>query len=107
MKQRFIFKCHTIFIKNYYTIRDSWRSLRMTEENTPQMSQEEQVGFHKGSISVLAKERQELSKMISIVEQLMQMHIESLKKLGVDLEAQAKQVASAQKESKPIEDILK
>ncbi|MBN2881037.1 hypothetical protein JXM83_03200 [Candidatus Woesearchaeota archaeon] len=77
----------------------------MTEENTQQMSTEEQIGFHKGSISVLAKERQELSKMVAIVEQLLHMHIESLKKLGVDLEAQAKEIT--QKNSKPIEDILK
>lgn len=49
------------------------------------MSKSEQVGFHKGSVSTLVKERQELVKMISIVDQLIQLHIKSLKELGVDI----------------------
>ena len=57
-----------------------------------QMNKDEQIGFHKGSIATLAKEREELIKIIQIVEQLIQMHNESLKKLGVDLEAQAKKI---------------
>ena len=56
------------------------------------VSKDEQIGFHKGSIATLAKEREELIKIIQIVEQLIQMHNESLKKLGVDLEAQAKKI---------------
>lgn len=48
-------------------------------------SKDEQVGFHKGSLSTLAKEREELSRMMGIVEQLMHMHIKALKELGVDL----------------------
>ena len=59
----------------------------MTEE----MNKQEQIGFHKGSIATLAKEREELLKIVSIVEQIIQAHNESLKKLGVDLEAQAKE----------------
>ena len=35
-------------------------------------SKEEQIGFHKGSLSTLAKERQELARILQIVEQLMQ-----------------------------------
>ena len=57
-----------------------------------QMNKDEQIGFHKGSIATLAKEREELIKIVQIVEQLIQMHNESLKKLGVDLEAQAKKL---------------
>ena len=53
---------------------------------TKETSKDEQVGFHKGSLTTLAKERQELLKMVSIVEQLMSMHIKGLKDLGVDLE---------------------
>lgn len=53
-------------------------------------SKDEQVGFHKGALTTLAKERQELIRILGIVEQLMQMHIKSLKDLGIDLEAQAK-----------------
>jgi len=72
-------------------------------------SNEEQIGFHKGALSTLAKERQELIKMVQIVEQLMQMHIKGLKELGVDLEKEAKkaQKEAKVKKKKPIEDILK
>ncbi|MCB9358362.1 hypothetical protein H6503_00365 [Candidatus Woesearchaeota archaeon] len=65
-----------------------------TENN---MSKEEQIGFHKGSLATLAKEREEMAKILQIVEQLMQAHIKALKDLGVDLEAQAKEVAEKQK----------
>ena len=57
-----------------------------------QMSKDEQIGFHKGSISTLAKEREELLKIVNIVEQLIQVHSESLKKLGVDLEKEARKI---------------
>ncbi len=48
-------------------------------------SREEQIGFHKGALSTLAKEREELNRMIATVEQLMHMHIKALKEAGVDL----------------------
>jgi len=68
-------------------------------------SNDEQIGFHKGALSTLAKERQELAKMLQIVEQIMQMHISALKDLGVDLE---KAAAEAEKASgKKMEDMLK
>ncbi|MEM4267733.1 MAG: hypothetical protein QXK37_02785 [Candidatus Woesearchaeota archaeon] len=54
-------------------------------------SRDEQIGFHKGALSTLSKEREEMLKILSIVEQLMQMHLRALKELGVDLVAQAKQ----------------
>ena len=57
-----------------------------------QMNKDEQIGFHKGSISTLAKEREELLKIVNIVEQLIQAHNESLKKLGVDLEKEARKI---------------
>ena len=56
------------------------------------MNKDEQIGFHKGSISTLAKEREELLKIVNIVEQLIQVHSESLKKLGVDLEKEARKI---------------
>ena len=68
-------------------------------------SKEEQIGFHKGALSTLAKEREEMMRILQIVEQLMQMHIKGLKELGVDLEKIAKEVKS--KSKKPIEDIVK
>ncbi|MAF50992.1 MAG: hypothetical protein CMH64_02770 [Nanoarchaeota archaeon] len=50
----------------------------------------EQIGFHKGSLATLSKEREELLKIVKITEQLMEAHIKALKELGVDLEAEAK-----------------
>lgn len=55
-----------------------------------QMNKDEQIGFHKGSLTTLAKERQELIKIISITEQLMQAHVKALKELGIDLEKEAR-----------------
>lgn len=70
-------------------------------------SKEEKIGFHKGSLATLTKEREELLRILQIVEQLMQMHIKELKDQGVDLVAQAKEVAKKMKGKKPIEDVLK
>jgi hypothetical protein len=72
-------------------------------------SKEEQAGFHKGALSTLAKERQELARILQIVEQLMQLHLSALKDLGVDLEKEAQdamQPAQVKKPGKPIEDML-
>jgi|TARA_B100001971_G_C18161377_1_gene521579 ribosomal 50S subunit-associated protein YjgA (DUF615 family) len=66
-------------------------------------NKDEQIGFHKGALSTLAKERQEMAKILQVVEQLMQMHIKSLKELGVDLEKMAKTASKKQ----PLEDSLK
>jgi len=66
------------------------------------MANEEQIGFHKGALTTLAKERQEMMRILQIVEQLMQAHIKALKDMGVDLEAEA-----AKTEKKPLEEKLK
>ena len=63
-------------------------------------SNAEQIGFHKGALTTLAKEREEMMKILTIVEQLMQMHIKALKDLGVDLAAQAKEMKPAAKGAK-------
>ena len=68
-------------------------------------SPEEQIGFHKGALSTLAKEREEMVRILNVVEQLMKLHIKSLKDLGVDLEAVAKETKKSEK--KPIEDLIK
>jgi RNA processing factor Prp31 len=61
-----------------------------------QKSKDEQIGFHKGALSTLAKEREEMIKIVSVVEQLMQMHISALKELGVDLVSEAQKVQGNQ-----------
>ena len=67
------------------------------------INKDEQVGFHKGALTTLAKEREEMLKILSIVEQLMQMHIKSLQDLGVDLQKEAQKTKS----TKQIEDALR
>ncbi len=77
----------------------------MAEEKN--QSQAEKVGFHKGSLATLTKERDELLRILQIVEQLMQMHIKELKTVGIDLVAEAKKASAKQlKGKKPIEDVL-
>ena len=75
-----------------------------------EMSKDEQVGFHKGSLTVLAKERQEMQRILGIVEQLMQMHLAELKRLGVDLSKEAaeatKSVAGQKEKKPPIDELL-
>ncbi|MBI1968517.1 hypothetical protein HYS49_01265 [Candidatus Woesearchaeota archaeon] len=74
----------------------------------PQASKEERIGFHKGSLATLSKEREELLRILQIVEQLMQMHVKELKNLGVDLMKSAQAVQAKQlKGKKPIEDVLR
>lgn len=68
-------------------------------------SRDEQIGFHKGSLSTLAKEREELGRILGIVEQLMHMHIKALKELGVDLQKEMK--VAGKKSSKKLEESLR
>ncbi len=80
----------------------------MADKKEEATSQDEQIGFHKGALATLAKEREEMLKILQIVEQLMQMHIKGLKDLGVDLEKAAEDAKKDPKaEKKPIEDLLK
>jgi len=53
-------------------------------------NKDEEIGFHKGALSTLAKERMELIKVVQITEQLMGAHVKALKDLGIDIEAEAK-----------------
>ena len=69
-------------------------------------SNDEQIGFHKGSLATLVKEIEEMMRILQIVEQLMQMHIKELKNLGVDLNEQAKSTTKSLKNKRPIEDVL-
>ena len=69
-------------------------------------TKDEQIGFHKGALSTLVKERQEMLKILQIVEQLMQMHLAALKELGVDLAQEASKLGAKKEVKKPIEDML-
>lgn len=49
------------------------------------ISKEEEIGFHKGSLNTLVAERNELIKMISTVESIIQAHLKRLEELGVQI----------------------
>ena len=53
-------------------------------------TKQEQIGIHKGALSVLAVEQQEFYKLLQVVQQQIQAHVKALKDLGVDLEKEAK-----------------
>lgn len=70
-------------------------------------SDEERIGYHKGALETLSKEREELSRILQIVEQLMQMHIGELKDLGVDITDDEEEEAEEHPDKdQPIEDLL-
>lgn len=50
-----------------------------------EISKEEEIGFHKGALNTLAAERNELIKMISNVEAIIQAHLKRLDELGVEI----------------------
>ncbi|MFH1425517.1 MAG: hypothetical protein ABIG28_02185 [archaeon] len=50
------------------------------------MSKEEEIGYHKGALTTLVNERNELVKIAQVTEQIMQAHIKRLEELGVKLE---------------------
>lgn len=79
----------------------------VNENNNNNMSKDEQIGYHKGSLSTLSKEREELARILSIVDHLINMHSGQLKELGVDVtqENQSQEPKPAKKK-RPIEDIL-
>lgn len=84
-------------------------NINMVNKMEQKMSKEEQIGFHKGSLATLAKEKEEFSRILNIVEQLIQMHMMSLKDLGVDVEKLSSGAEAEEKpveKKKPIEDIL-
>ncbi len=64
------------------------------------MANEEQIGFHKGCLDTLMKERTELLKMVSVTEQLMNLHVKGLKDLGVDLQKEMQKTDSKKLEEK-------
>ncbi|MBU1204100.1 MAG: hypothetical protein KKG60_03480 [Nanoarchaeota archaeon] len=68
--------------------------------NANKPNKDEMIGFHKGAVSTLAKERIELIKLVQVTEQIMQAHIKALKELGIDLEKEAKDAIEKMKKEK-------
>jgi len=65
-------------------------SKESADSQLPEMSKEEEIGFHKGSLNTLAAERNELIKMIANIEAIMQAHLKRLEELGVKIQTQEK-----------------
>ena len=57
----------------------------MEEEKLPKMSKEEEIGYHKGAVNTLLNERNELIRVVSVVEALAQTHLKRLDQLGVKI----------------------
>ena len=97
----------SFLVKNSKRINISNENYVLVIVMAKKASKEEMIGFHKGALTTLAKEREEMAKILSIVEQLMQMHVKSLQDLGVDLTKEVKkQKTSVKKPKIPIEDII-
>lgn len=76
-------------------------------EDKKEEHSQEQIGFHKGSLATLSKEREELLRIVSITEQLMQAHIKALKELGIDIEKAVKKADEEIKNKKEKENLDK
>ena len=65
-------------------------ALDKKEPMQPQISKEEEIGFHKGALNTLANERNELFKMMQNVEGIMQAHLKRLEELGIKIKPENK-----------------
>lgn len=61
------------------------------------MAKDEEIGFHKGAVTTLLKERQEFVRMIGIIDALLKAHSEALQKLGVGLASKEEKLKAAKK----------
>ncbi len=75
---------------NKENLENALTSLKDKAETTetPKISKEEEIGFHKGALNTLLAERNEVFKMIANVEAIMQAHIKRLQELGVKIDIQ-------------------
>lgn len=78
-------------------------------QTAPENKNSELIGFHKGSLATLAKEKEEFEKTLSIVNQLMMYHLNELKKLGIDLTKQMNNPAikQAEKSKDKLDELIK
>lgn len=60
-------------------------ALKNETPEQPKVSKEMEIGFHQGALNTLINERNELIKMISQVERVMQAHMKRLEELGVKI----------------------
>ena len=60
------------------------------------MEKDEKIGFHKGALDCLVKERSELTRLINIVNSLVEMHIKGLQEEGIDITKEAQDAKNTQ-----------
>ncbi len=63
-------------------------------------SKEEKVAYHRGALTVLLKEQEAFMQMMNVVRQFIKAHIDALKELGVDFEAEIKEAQKAAEQQK-------
>lgn len=59
-------------------------------KGAPKVSKEEEIGYHKGALTTLVNERNELIKMAQVTESIMQAHMKRLEELGVKIQQKRK-----------------
>ena len=62
------------------------KALSSDKPKSPKMSKEMEIGFHQGALNTLVNERNELIRMVSQTEQIMQAHLKRLEELGVKIQ---------------------
>lgn len=79
----------------------------MTEKKEQvKMNKDMQIGFHYGAIQTLVKEREEMMKILQIVESLIQLHFKALKESGFDV-SQLQKPKEDNKKKSSMDEMLK
>ena len=73
------------FVMDAEKLEDALNNAKVGDAGKSEVSKDEEVGFHKGTLNTLVAERAELVKMIGNVEAIMQAHIKRLEELGVKI----------------------
>lgn len=65
-------------------------ALKNENSEKPKVSKEMEIGFHQGALNTLINERNELIRMATQVERVMQAHMKRLEELGVKIRTSEK-----------------
>lgn len=67
--------------------------------NITNFSKEEKIGFHKGALTTLFAERNELLRLVGITEGIIKNHVIELNKIGIDVKVNAANIQNPPNES--------
>ena len=59
--------------------------MQQNKKGAESMSKDEEIGYHKGAITTLANERNEMVRIIQTVEAIINAHLKRLEELGVKI----------------------